>query len=137
MNCTSLSQLNNHDPPTKRIKLSVDNLLSNEILNSTVLQNGNLNCSTILNSPYHSTNQRVSSQFTVNSKTPNQLLQNNKETASNQSTSAQSKKNSSNKCLLFEYLNWKESPVARSALQSLLDYCTTPHSPLCNRNSLV
>lgn len=71
------------------------------MLNSTVLQTGNSSAN--LNSPHHCTNnnQRVSGQFTSNSKTPTQLLQNNIETNINISSSAQShsKKNSSNNLL--------------------------------------
>ncbi len=99
MNGTSLTKLNHHDPPTKRIKLSVDNLLSNEMLNSTVLQN-NLNNSNGINSPHYCSNsQRVSGQFTASGKTPTQLLQNMSETKNNVSSSAQFKKNSTNNLL--------------------------------------
>lgn len=99
LNGTSLTKLNHHDPPTKRIKLSVDNLLSNEMLNSTVLQN-NLNNSNAINSPHYCSNsQRVSGQFTASGKTPTQLLQNMSETKNNVSSSAQFKKNSTNNLL--------------------------------------
>lgn len=99
-NGVSVTKLNFQDPPTKRIKLSVDNLLSNEVLNSTVLQNTN-SVNSNLNSPHHvsSSSQRVSGQFCLNnnnSKTPTQLLQSETNSA-NQTLSA--KKNSSDNLL--------------------------------------
>lgn len=70
---------NFQDPPTKRIKLSSDNLLSSETLNSTVINNAtnttNNNANKSLDhlntySPHHTTSQRTSNQFYSTSQTP-------------------------------------------------------------------
>ena len=56
---------NVQDPPNKRIKLSVDNLLSNETLNSTVINNNNNNYNAATNASPHNQNlsHRNSNQF--------------------------------------------------------------------------
>lgn len=54
---------NFQDPPTKRIKLSSDNLLSTEAMNSSIVNNGSKSSDqSHTNSPHHS-NQRSSNQF--------------------------------------------------------------------------
>ena len=54
--------MNFQDPPTKRIKLSSDNLLSNETLNATVVNTGHN--ATHANSPHNiNISQRSSNQF--------------------------------------------------------------------------
>jgi len=142
-NGVSVTKLNFQDPPTKRIKLSVDNLLSNEVLNSTVLQNTN-SVNSNLNSPHHvsSSSQRVSGQFCLNnnnnSKTPTQLLQSETNSA-NQTLSA--KKNSSDNLLAHVLTTTTTSTTTTTTITecdspALINASSTNNRLSRNRNNM-